>query len=262
MCIRDSLNDDLKNHMKLGISSSGSLTSYFTDYAVDQLTDDIVSEYGVDRSDAQNMIYSGGLKIYTTMDSSIQSIVEDEFSDDSNYAGIGYARTNSSGDLLDDNGDILLYDYSHYFNSNDEFTLTSDEYTMEMCIRDRVTGVSISCAGIHPPDGPPICTALNCLSFLIPPPMPKITSLSVRPIGTSTSPPFLIFPARANTFVPLLFSVPIAPNAAPPLKMIHGTLASVSTLFISVGFCQNPFAAGNGGLSLGIPCLLYTSRCV
>ena len=125
------LNDDLKNHMKLGISSSGSLTSYFTDYAVDQLTDDIVSEYGVDRSDAQNMIYSGGLKIYTTMDSSIQSIVEDEFSDDSNYAGIGYARTNSSGDLLDDNGDILLYDYSHYFNSNDEFTLTSDEYTME-----------------------------------------------------------------------------------------------------------------------------------
>ena len=104
---------------------------HFTDYAVDQLTDDIVSEYGVDRSDAQNMIYSGGLKIYTTMDSSIQSIVEDEFSDDSNYAGIGYARTNSSGDLLDDNGDILLYDYSHYFNSNDEFTLTSDEYTME-----------------------------------------------------------------------------------------------------------------------------------
>ena len=125
------LNDDLKSHMKIGISSSNGLSSYFTDYTVEQLTDDIVSEYGVSRSDAQDMIYSGGLKIYTTMDSSIQAIVEDEFDDDSNYAGIGYAKTNSSGDLLDDNGDILLYDYSHYFNSNDEFTLASDEYEMQ-----------------------------------------------------------------------------------------------------------------------------------
>ena len=125
------LNDDLKNHIKIGISSSSGISSYFTDYVVSQLTDDIVSEYGISEADAQNMIYTNGLKIYTTMDSGIQQIVEDEFRDDSNFSGVAGARTNSSGDLLDDSGKIMLYDYSHYFNDNDEFTLKSGEYTME-----------------------------------------------------------------------------------------------------------------------------------
>jgi hypothetical protein len=41
----------------------------------------------------------------------------------------------------------------------------------------------------------------------------------VMPMGTSTSPVFLILPARAKTFVPLLFSVPMDANhSAPFLK--------------------------------------------
>ena len=42
----DALNDDLQNHIKVGVSDSADESSYFTDYAIDQLTDDIVSEYG------------------------------------------------------------------------------------------------------------------------------------------------------------------------------------------------------------------------
>ena len=125
------LNDELKNHIKVGVSSDASMSSYFTDYVVDQLIDDIVSEYGVSSSDAQNMIYTGGLKIYSTLDSRIQAIVEDEFQDSSNFSGVANVRTNSSGDLLSDSGSILLYAYSHYFNDNDEFTLKSGEYTKE-----------------------------------------------------------------------------------------------------------------------------------
>src|SRR3990172_8451975 len=36
------------------------------------------------------------------------------------------------------------------------------------------TGRSRCSAGMHPPDGPPVCTALNFLSPIIPPPMSKI----------------------------------------------------------------------------------------
>ncbi len=64
------------------------------------------------------------------MDSDIQAIVEDEFADDSNYSGISSVRRNSDGDILNENGNIMLYDYSHYFNDDDEFTLESDEYEM------------------------------------------------------------------------------------------------------------------------------------
>ena len=90
---------------------------------------------------------------------------------------------------------------------------------------------------MQPPEGPPICTALNVPPSRMPPPMPKITSRSVRPIGISTRPPRLILPVSANTLVPLLVSVPIAANAAPPLRIIHATFANVSTLLMFEGAC-------------------------
>ncbi len=128
---RDSLlSENLADHINIGVSADADESSYFTDYAIDQLTEDIISEYGISRADARDMIYTGGLKIYTTMDSDIQSIVEDEFADDSNYSGISSVRRNSEGDILNENGNIMLYDYSHYFNDDDEFTLESDEYEM------------------------------------------------------------------------------------------------------------------------------------
>src|SRR5450759_3186248 len=59
-------------------------------------------------------------------------------------------------------------------------------------------------SGIHPPDGPPVCTALNFLPPGIPPPILKIISLRVVPMGTSTRPVLVIFPTRENILVPLL----------------------------------------------------------
>ena len=62
----------------------------------------------------------------------------------------------------------------------------------------------------------------------------------VVPIGTSIRPVLVILPASANTFVPLLFSVPMPANQSAPLRMIGATLANVSTLLISVGQAPQP----------------------
>jgi len=124
----DALNDDLQNHIKVGVSDSADESSYFTDYAIDQLTDDIVSEYGISRADARDMIYTNGLKIYTTMDSDIQNIVEDEFAKDSNYSGIRSVRKDKNNNILTKNGTLMLRPYSYYINDKGEFTLSSDEY--------------------------------------------------------------------------------------------------------------------------------------
>ena len=104
---------------------------------------------------------------------------------------------------------------------------------------------------MQPPDGPPICTALNFLSFLMPPPISKITFLMGSPMGTSTRPPLLILPARANTLVPLLFSVPRAAKASPPLAMMKGRWQSLYVVDIC-GFTPGAFLCGKGGLSMGI----------
>ena len=101
-------------------------------------------------------------------------------------------------------------------------------------------GVSKCSVGIHPPDGPPVWTALNFLPSGIPPPISNTISLKVVPIGTSTSPTFSTFPPRAKTLVPLESSVPKLANQSPPLSIIAGMLAKVSTLFKQVGDFHRP----------------------
>ena len=76
--------------------------------------------------------------------------------------------------------------------------------------------MSIHLAGMQPPAGPPVWTAFSRLPPAAPPPMSKTISRSVVPIGTSTRPVWRTLPARANTFVPPLFSVPIRANQSAP----------------------------------------------
>ena len=121
---------DLKDEIKIGAAADASKTSYFTDYALSQLVDDIQQEYGVSENDAENMVYTKGLKIYTSMDSKIQKIMEEEFADDENFTSISYTRTNADNNLISEDGVVLAYAYSNYFDENDNFTLGSDEYTM------------------------------------------------------------------------------------------------------------------------------------
>ena len=56
-----------------------------------------------------------------------------------------------------------------------------------------------------------------------------------------------------NNFVPLLFGLPNDANHDPPLRMIDGTTATVSTLVTVVGQLNTPLLAGKGGFSLGFP---------
>ena len=106
---------------------------------------------------------------------------------------------------------------------------------------------------MQPPDGPPVCTALNSPPSTMPPPMSNTMSRSEMPIGTSTSPEFTTRPARANTLVPLLSAVPIDAYQAAPLRMMGAMLANVSTLLISVGWPHKPDTAGYGGRGRGVP---------
>ncbi|MNV81864.1 hypothetical protein D3C71_1755590 [compost metagenome] len=129
----------------------------------------------------------------------------------------------------------------------------------EPIIEPRLVSVSKSmvqsrCSSVRqPPDGPPVCTALNFLPPGIPPPISKITSRRVMPIGTSTSPVFTTLPPSANTLVPFDFSVPILAYHSAPFRIIWAILASVSTLLMIVGCPHNPSTAGKGGLGVGIP---------
>ena len=77
---------DLADFINPGVSTSAyKSTSYFRDYVIEQVTSDLMDEYDKTEQEALNMIYTKGLKIYTTLDMDIQSVIAKEFKKDSNF---------------------------------------------------------------------------------------------------------------------------------------------------------------------------------
>ncbi len=68
---------------------SSSYYSYFVDELIEQVMEDLQSELGYTQTQASTLLYSGGLSIYTTQDSTIQGICDDVFADESNFPTIG-----------------------------------------------------------------------------------------------------------------------------------------------------------------------------
>ncbi len=72
--------------------------SYFIDELIGQVRTDLMEQKGYTEVQANNAIYSGGLRIYSTQDPHIQQIMEEEFQNEANYpseveVGLDWALT-------------------------------------------------------------------------------------------------------------------------------------------------------------------------
>ena len=65
--------------------------SYFTDELTQQVKETLMEKLGYTDTQAHNLLYSGGLQIYTTQDPAIQAIVDEEVNDPSNYSAARYS---------------------------------------------------------------------------------------------------------------------------------------------------------------------------
>lgn len=82
----DKAKKPLIKFIKPGVSTSGhNSTSYFRDYVIDTVTQDLMREYDKTEQEAINMIYTKGLKIYTTLDQEVQQVIVKEFKDGNNF---------------------------------------------------------------------------------------------------------------------------------------------------------------------------------
>ena len=74
--------------------ASSDTTSYFTDMVIDQVIADLQTELGMTAGEATSYIYSGGLRIYTTVNPIIQTAMEEEFvTDGETFGGTNYKET-------------------------------------------------------------------------------------------------------------------------------------------------------------------------
>lgn len=125
---KDALAVNLVDKLDVVASSASSGTSYFVDYMIEQVTDDLMEKYNYTAQEAREKIYSGGLRIYTSLDSKAQKAIEDAFANNSNFPSNTNINYDSNGNILGANGQITLYDYDNYFNSKGTFTLSANEY--------------------------------------------------------------------------------------------------------------------------------------
>ena len=83
---QEALADDVYSRIQLADSENEdtSINTYFVDAVVDDVMDDLIAA-GYNETQAFTLLYSGGLKIYSTQDPKIQKICDDAFADDSNF---------------------------------------------------------------------------------------------------------------------------------------------------------------------------------
>ena len=87
----EALNDDVYTRIQeaqvANTQSQSKVYSYFEDELNKQVINDLMNIKGYTKTQAQNLLYSGGLKIMTTQDPDIQNILDEEYSNPDNYPG-------------------------------------------------------------------------------------------------------------------------------------------------------------------------------
>ena len=85
----EAINDDVYTRIQeaqaYNTQSQSKTYSYFEDELTQQVVNDLMNIKGYTKTQAQNLLYSGGLKIMTTQDPDIQNILNEEYADPSNY---------------------------------------------------------------------------------------------------------------------------------------------------------------------------------
>lgn len=83
--------------------------SYFVDALIKQVVLDLQNHLGYTQTQAYNLLYSGGLTIYSTQDTQLQKIVDDVINDENNYPSPSHLGLNYRLSLLKADGTEVNY---------------------------------------------------------------------------------------------------------------------------------------------------------
>jgi penicillin-binding protein 1A len=128
----EAISDDVYDRIQVANTDYGtsSSTSYFVDALTDQVIDDLQNKLGYSETEAYSLLYAGGLSIYSTQDTRIQGIVDEEVNNTENYNDIekisfSYRLTITKADGSTANySDITMLSY--YQASDKNYTLEFD----------------------------------------------------------------------------------------------------------------------------------------
>ncbi|RKD26083.1 penicillin-binding protein 1A [Caminicella sporogenes DSM 14501] len=120
-------NVDLKKILKPKRLNRSEISSYFTDLVKDEVINSLIKELDISKEDAYNMLYTQGLKIYSTLDLSMQKKLEAIYKNSKNFPNL-VIRKDSSGNILSKTGSILLYKRENILNNENYLVIPKNHY--------------------------------------------------------------------------------------------------------------------------------------
>lgn len=131
---KEALEDDVYSRIQAAqekhSDNSNTIYTYFEDELTDQIINDLMNIKGYTKTQATNLLYSGGLKVYTTQDSAIQNILDEEYTDPSNFPDQTQYELDFALTVTDPEGNQVNYSKEmlqlYFQNENPNFDLLFD----------------------------------------------------------------------------------------------------------------------------------------
>lgn len=106
----EAMNDDVYSRIQdIHTTNENSTYSYFTDELIEQLTNDLMEQKGYTETQATNLIYKGGLSVYSTQDTTMQNIADSVINDPSWYPSRTEFSISFALSVKDSEGKITNY---------------------------------------------------------------------------------------------------------------------------------------------------------
>ncbi len=130
----EAIADDVYDRIQvLNTEQVASSTSYFVDALTDEVIQDLQDRLGYTETEAYTLLYSGGLSIYSTQDTAIQNIVQEEINNTDNYnkmekISFSYRLTINKADGTTANySDITMLNYIKASSNRSNLEYDSEE---------------------------------------------------------------------------------------------------------------------------------------
>lgn len=134
----EALEEDIKESLNPGEKRMADITSYFADFVKSEVIDALVDKVGYSRDEAEELLFTGGLRIYSTMNLNMQKELEaiyDNFTEIvlQNATNPGSPllinwRLSSGGNIIDDQGKIIYYRENNILNEDKDLIIENGSY--------------------------------------------------------------------------------------------------------------------------------------
>lgn len=137
----EAINFDIVASLKPSEKKEAEITSYASDYLKNQVVEDLMDKYQLTKQKAQEMLFTGGLRIYSTIDTKMQKdldVVNENFNgillgDVSRYKAPLLVDRNldKAGNIIDKNGNMVYMKKANLITEDGSLLIPKSEYSIK-----------------------------------------------------------------------------------------------------------------------------------